>query len=69
MFVDDHTEFSKKTMGEAGSTQRGEQLSDGLLRPLPHTPTPRQQNCNSGVVVHPTKQEPLDFEESPVESL
>lgn len=56
MFVDDHTEFSQKAMGKTGATQRGEQLSDCLLGSLPHTPAPRQQNRNCGMMVHPAEQ-------------
>lgn len=56
VFVDDHTKLSKQAVGKAGSTQRGEQLLDGLLCPLPHTPALRQQNCNCGTMVHPVEQ-------------
>lgn len=56
MFVDDHAQFPQKAMGKTGSTQRGEQLPDCLLCPLPHTPAPRQQNRDCGVMIHPTEQ-------------
>lgn len=55
VFVDDHTEFSQKAVGKTGTTQRGEQLSDCLLCPFPHTPAPRQQNRNCGMMIHPTE--------------
>lgn len=56
VFVDDHAELSQKAMRKTGSSQRGEQLPDRLLCPLPHTPAPRQQNGHGGMMIHPTEQ-------------
>ena len=53
VFVDDQAEFPQKAVGQGGATVRGQQLLDGLLRSLPHTPAPRQQHCQESTVVHP----------------
>lgn len=55
VFVDDHAEFSQKAVGQAGTTQGGEQLPDGLLSSFPYTPTSRQQNGDRGLVEHPAE--------------
>lgn len=56
MFVDDHAEFSQKAVGKTGSTQRGEQLPDCLLSPLPHTIAPRQHDRDGDVMIHPAEE-------------
>lgn len=62
VFVDDHAEFSQKAVGQAETTQGGEQLPDGLLSSFPHTPTSRQQNDDRGLVEHPAEHHGEDNE-------
>lgn len=56
VFVDDHAEFGQKAVGKAASTQRGEQLPDRLMSPLPHAPAPRQHGGDCGLMIHPTEE-------------
>lgn len=53
VFVDNHAEFSQKPTGKTGTAQRGQELPDRLLSPLPHAPAPRQEDHQRGRVIHP----------------
>lgn len=57
VLVDEQAKFSQEAVGQAGSTQRGEQFPDRLLSSFPNTPTPREQDGHSGLMENPTQEE------------